>query len=73
MNKSFLHRGLALSAPLLLWPSLAGAANIDGAVLSAWWGLPFAGILLSIALCPLLTPIPVFPFPPLLSPLLPYI
>mgnify|MGYP003842782111 CR=1 FL=1 len=56
MNKSFLQRGLALSAPLLLWPGLAGAANIDGAVLSAWWGLPFAGILLSIALCPLLTP-----------------
>jgi Na+/H+ antiporter NhaD/arsenite permease-like protein len=47
---------LALFAPLLLCPSLAGAASIDGAALSAWWGLPFAGILLSIALCPLLTP-----------------
>jgi Na+/H+ antiporter NhaD/arsenite permease-like protein len=56
MNKSFLQRGLALSAPLLVWPSLAGAASIDGAVLSAWWGLPFAGILLSIALFPLLAP-----------------
>jgi Na+/H+ antiporter NhaD/arsenite permease-like protein len=56
MNKTFRHRALALFAPLLLCPSLAGAASIDGAALSAWWGLPFAGILLSIALCPLLTP-----------------
>ena len=56
MNKNFWNRALALFAPLLLWPGLAGAASIDGAVLSAWWGLPFAGILLSIALCPLLTP-----------------
>ncbi len=27
---------------------------MNGATLSAWWGLPFAGVLLSIALCPLL-------------------
>src|SRR4051812_15203755 len=32
------------------------AAEIDGSRLSAWWALPFAGMLLSIALCPLLTP-----------------
>ena len=32
------------------------AAEIDGSSLSAWWGLPFAGMLLSIALCPLLVP-----------------
>ena len=56
MNKTFWHRAWALFAPLLLCPGLAGAASIDGAALSAWWGLPFAGILLSIALCPLLTP-----------------
>ena len=56
MNKTFWHRALALFAPLLLCPGLAGAASIDGAALSAWWGLPFAGILLSIALCPLVTP-----------------
>lgn len=33
---------------------LAGhAAELDGRALSAWWGLPFAGVLLSIALFPL--------------------
>jgi Na+/H+ antiporter NhaD/arsenite permease-like protein len=31
----------------------AQAAEIDGAKLSPWWGLPFAGILLSIAIMPL--------------------
>ncbi|GCL61043.1 sodium:proton antiporter [Pseudaquabacterium pictum] len=35
---------------------LASAAEIDGAALTAWWGLPFAGMLLSIALMPLLVP-----------------
>lgn len=35
---------------------LAQAAEINGAALSAWWGLPFAGMLLSIALMPLLAP-----------------
>jgi Na+/H+ antiporter NhaD/arsenite permease-like protein len=34
-------------------PLGAGAADIDGSSLSAWWGLPFAGVLLSIALMPL--------------------
>ncbi len=29
---------------------------MDGAILSAWWGLPFAGMLLSIAVGPLLAP-----------------
>ena len=38
----------------LLCPGLAAAAEIDGAALSAWWGIPFAGMLLSIALMPLL-------------------
>ncbi len=37
-------------------PGLARAADIDGAALGAWWGLPFAGMLLSIALMPLLVP-----------------
>jgi Na+/H+ antiporter NhaD/arsenite permease-like protein len=37
-------------------PSLAEAAELDGSRLSAWWGLPFAGVLLSIALMPLLLP-----------------
>lgn len=46
--------GLALAG--LLAPVSALAAGIDGAALSAWWGLPFAGVLLSIALLPLLAP-----------------
>ena len=56
MKPSLLMRGLALCALLGAWPGLVSAASIDGASLSAWWGLPFAGILLSIALFPLLAP-----------------
>ena len=37
-------------------PALTQAASLNGAELSAWWALPFAGVLLSIALCPLFTP-----------------
>ena len=48
-------RPLLLTA-LLLAPAVAGAAEIDGSRLAAWWGLPFAGMLLSIALLPLLLP-----------------
>lgn len=40
-----------------LVPVLCHAAELDGAGLAAWWGIPFAGLLLSIALCPLLTPL----------------
>ncbi|MEN9889099.1 MAG: hypothetical protein RL559_1136, partial [Pseudomonadota bacterium] len=36
--------------------SVAQAAELDGGQLSAWWGVPFAGILLSIAMMPLLAP-----------------
>ena len=39
-----------------LWPQLGMAAEVDGRQLSAVWGVPFAGILLCIALMPLLTP-----------------
>lgn len=39
-----------------LAPSLAGAADLDGATLSVAWAIPFAGILLSIALWPLVAP-----------------
>jgi Na+/H+ antiporter NhaD/arsenite permease-like protein len=46
--------GLALLS--LLAPAQALAADLDGSKFSAWWGLPFAGMLLSIALMPLLTP-----------------
>ncbi len=38
-------------------PLAAHAAVLDGATLSAWWGLPFAGMLLSIALMPLAAPL----------------
>ncbi len=41
---------------LALCPGLALAADIDGSKLSVLWGVPFAGILLSIALMPLLAP-----------------
>lgn len=41
---------------LALWPQLACAASVDGAALSAWWGVPFACMLLSIAIFPLVTP-----------------
>ncbi|WP_035060560.1 sodium:proton antiporter [Andreprevotia chitinilytica] len=41
---------------LLLLPALAQAADFDGAQLSLAWALPFAGILLSIAVFPLVAP-----------------
>jgi len=37
-------------------PAVAGAAEIDGSALGVVWAVPFAGILLSIALMPLLVP-----------------
>ena len=40
----------------LLLPGFSHAAAFDGATLSLWWGLPFAMILLSIALGPLIQP-----------------
>ncbi|MFK4445635.1 Na+/H+ antiporter NhaD/arsenite permease-like protein [Caballeronia udeis] len=45
-------QGLAL----LLLPLTASAASLDGATLSPLWALPFAGILLSIAIVPLIAP-----------------
>ncbi len=45
--------GVALA---LLAPQLAMAADFDGRQLTALWGIPFAGVLLSIALLPLLAP-----------------
>lgn len=46
----------AVLCMLALLPGLAHAAAIDGSQLSAWWGVPFAGMLLSIAFVPLLAP-----------------
>ena len=45
-----------LLACLLLLPAWAAAAEFDARALSPVWGLPFAGILLSIALGPLVAP-----------------
>ena len=46
-----------LLASLGLLPMLAAASEIDGSQLAGWWGVPFAGVLLSIALLPMLAPI----------------
>ena len=43
-------------AALAVLPQLALAADFDGRQLAPLWGVPFAGLLLSIALMPLLTP-----------------
>lgn len=47
---------LVALALLLLLPNLSFAAELDGSRLSAMWAVPFAGILLSIAVMPLLAP-----------------
>lgn len=51
-----LFRSAALVLALLV-PTVGLAADLDGRALSVLWGVPFAGILLSIALMPLLAPI----------------
>ena len=38
-------------------PAWASSETLDGASLSLYWGIPFAGILLSIALMPLISPL----------------
>ncbi|RYY78271.1 MAG: sodium:proton antiporter, partial [Comamonadaceae bacterium] len=43
-------------AALACLPGLALAADVDGRQLAPIWGVPFAGVLLSIALMPLLAP-----------------
>ncbi|WP_211452769.1 sodium:proton antiporter [Collimonas antrihumi] len=45
-----------LATLIAFLPVVAQAAELDGAQLSAWWGVPFMGLLLSIALGPLLAP-----------------
>lgn len=47
---------LVVLALLCVLPGLSFAADIDGSRLSALWAVPFAGILLSIAVMPLLLP-----------------
>ena len=46
----------SLAFVLLSFPAAGWAADMDGARLSVWWSVPFAGTLLSIALMPLLAP-----------------
>ncbi|MEJ7685998.1 MAG: sodium:proton antiporter [Variovorax sp.] len=54
MKKLFCKRLAAAFA--LLIPAVASAADFDARALSPLWGVPFAGLLLSIALMPLLAP-----------------
>lgn len=51
-----ISRWAAILSMLFFWPGLALAANFDGSQLSPLWGIPFAGLLLSIAVMPLLLP-----------------
>ena len=53
MRKTF---GRAAACLALLLPLAASAADLDGSKFSAWWGIPFAGVLLSIAIMPLAAP-----------------
>lgn len=48
---------ILMLAAIGLAPALAAAAEIDGAQLSLLWSVPFAGILLSIALLPMVAPL----------------
>jgi Na+/H+ antiporter NhaD/arsenite permease-like protein len=52
----FRSRRNAMALALALLPFAASAADFDGRSISPLWGLPFAGMLLSIALLPLLAP-----------------
>lgn len=51
-----LARAFGLLGVLLAVPGLAHASSFDGSQLAVWWAVPFAGILLSIALMPLTLP-----------------
>jgi Na+/H+ antiporter NhaD/arsenite permease-like protein len=50
-------RWIAIAGLLSFLPGWAMAADFDGSQLSPLWGIPFAGLLLSIALMPLLLPL----------------
>ncbi len=48
--------GRVLLALFMFFPGLALAADLDGSQLSVLWAVPFAGVLLSIAVMPLVAP-----------------
>jgi Na+/H+ antiporter NhaD/arsenite permease-like protein len=56
MKTSLLFRSTAMLLLGCLTHGLASAADINGAQLHVAYGIPFAGLLLCIALCPLFTP-----------------
>ncbi|MBI1238316.1 MAG: sodium:proton antiporter [Alphaproteobacteria bacterium] len=60
MSLSTIARGASLALPVLIasscGPAFAAEETVNGRQLTLIWVLPFAGILLSIALMPLLTP-----------------
>jgi len=60
-RRASIGRGLRVTAPaiavFLLLPTVARAAEFDGADLGLAWSLPFVGILLSIAVWPLVAPV----------------
>jgi Na+/H+ antiporter NhaD/arsenite permease-like protein len=53
MSNATAPRAAMVAALLLGAVGPVHAAEIDGAALSAWWAVPFAGVLLSIAIMPL--------------------
>ncbi|MBE7416677.1 MAG: sodium:proton antiporter [Ideonella sp.] len=48
---------VAGTVALVALSGTAQAAELDGSGLAAWWGVPFAGMLLSIAILPLVVPL----------------
>jgi len=48
--------GLGVAATMASAPASAAAAALDGGALDLWWGAPFVGLLLSIALLPAALP-----------------
>lgn len=53
MTRCIASINLKIAFALWVWPELVLAAAFDGAAWSAWWGLPFVGLLLSIAILPI--------------------
>lgn len=54
LKRNFAGALAAFCAAML--PQPAYAAGLNGGELSFWWALPFIGVLLCIAICPLAVP-----------------